>query len=86
VGRKHAEHQVVVGAPPEACFDALTDYETFPEWQEAVRSVDVVTRYPGGLGREVAFAIDAKVKQIPTRSSTRTSSRTGSRGTTCAAT
>jgi uncharacterized membrane protein len=64
VGRKHAEHQLVVGAPPDACFDALTDYETFPDWQQAVRSVEVVTRYPDGLGREVAFAIDAKVKQI----------------------
>ena len=64
---KQAEQQAVIQAAPQACFDAITDYETFPEWQDAVRSVDVLSRYPDGRGREVAFAIDAKVKSISYR-------------------
>jgi uncharacterized membrane protein len=67
VGRKRAEHSLIVDAPAPACFDALVDYETFPEWQQAVRSVEVVTRYPDGRGREVAFEIDAKVRQVSYR-------------------
>jgi uncharacterized membrane protein len=67
VGHKRAEHSLVVEAPPQACFDALVDYETFPEWQQAVSSVEVVSRYPDGLGREVAFEIDAKVRRVSYR-------------------
>jgi uncharacterized membrane protein len=61
---KHAEQQVVVEGTPQECFDALVDYESFPDWQRAVRMVDVVTRDPAGRGEEVAFEIDAKVKTI----------------------
>ena len=61
---KHGTQQAVIDAPPQACFDAITDYETFAEWQDAVRSVEVVSRYPDGRGREVAFQIDAKVRRI----------------------
>ena len=67
MGRKRADHSLVVEASPQACFDALTDYESFPEWQAAVQSAEVVTRYPDGLGREVAFEIDAKVRRVSYR-------------------
>ena len=33
---KHAEQQAVVEGTPQECFDALLDYESFPEWQRAV--------------------------------------------------
>ena len=76
-----------IEAPPQACFDAITDYETFPDWQDAVESVEVVSRYPDGLGREVAFEIDAKVKKcrLPARVLLR-GAAAGSPGTTWAAT
>lgn len=61
---KQAQQQAVIHASPQACFDAITDYETFPDWQDAVQSVEVVSRYPDGRGREVAFRIDARVKKI----------------------
>ena len=67
MGRKRAEHSLVVQASPQACFDALTDYGTFPDWQQAVKSVEVVTRYSDGRGREVAFEIDAKVRRVAYR-------------------
>jgi uncharacterized membrane protein len=61
---KHAEQQIVVEGSPQECFDALLDYESFPEWQRAVKSVEVVTRDDAHRGEEVAFEIDAKVKTI----------------------
>ena len=61
---KQGRQQALVNGSPQACFDAITDYETFPDWQDAVESVEVVSRWPDGLGREVAFRVDAKVKKI----------------------
>jgi uncharacterized membrane protein len=61
---KHAEQQIVVEGSPQVCFDALLDYESFPDWERAVKSVEVVTRDSAGRGEEVAFEIDAKVKTI----------------------
>jgi uncharacterized membrane protein len=64
MGTKHAEQQVAIGAPPHSCFDALLEYETFPEWQSAVKWVEVVSRDKEGRGREVHFEVDAKVRTI----------------------
>jgi uncharacterized protein YndB with AHSA1/START domain len=61
---KHAEQQIVIEGTPEQCFDALVDYEHFPEWQRAVRSAEVMTRDADGRGEEVEFEIDAKVRTI----------------------
>ena len=64
MGVKHAEQQVVIHALPQACFDVLLEYETFPEWQSAVKWVEVVSRDSQGRGREGHFEIDTKVKTI----------------------
>jgi uncharacterized membrane protein len=64
---KRGSQQALIEAPPQVCFEAITDYETFPQWQEAVESVEVVSRWPDGRGREVAFRIDARVKRIAYR-------------------
>jgi uncharacterized membrane protein len=61
---KRAEQQIVVEGTPQECFDALVDYDSFPEWQRAVKSVEVESRDRAGRGRDVAFEIDAKVKTI----------------------
>ena len=61
---KKGRQEALIDAPAQACFDAITAYETFPDWQDAVESVEVVSRWPDGLGREVAFRIDARVKKI----------------------
>jgi uncharacterized membrane protein len=64
MGRKHVEQQITIDAAPQACFDALTDYETFPSWQDAVKSCEVISRDEQGRGREVELEVDAKVKSI----------------------
>ncbi|HEX4733176.1 MAG TPA: SRPBCC family protein [Thermoleophilaceae bacterium] len=57
-------HSLLIEADPAVCFDEITDYETFPEWQSAVKEVDVLSVYDDGLGRDVRFAIDAKLRQV----------------------
>jgi ribosome-associated toxin RatA of RatAB toxin-antitoxin module len=57
-------HSLVIEAEPADCFDEITDYETFPEWQAAVKEVDVLSVNDAGLGRDVRFVIDAKVRVV----------------------
>jgi ribosome-associated toxin RatA of RatAB toxin-antitoxin module len=53
-----------IDAPPQACFDALTDYERLPEWQGAVKGVEVLERDDEGRGSVVEYEIDAKFKTV----------------------
>jgi hypothetical protein len=64
MGRKHAERQIQIAGEPADCFDAITDYESFPDWQRAVKDVDVISRDGRGRGKEVAFEIDAKLRTV----------------------
>jgi Polyketide cyclase / dehydrase and lipid transport len=57
-------HSLVIEAEPVVCFDEITTYETFPEWQAAVKDVDVMSLDSDGRGRDVRFVIDAKVRQV----------------------
>jgi ribosome-associated toxin RatA of RatAB toxin-antitoxin module len=57
-------HSLLIEAEPAVCFDEITDYETFPEWQSAVKEVDVLTVDSSGRGRDVRFEIDARVRSV----------------------
>jgi len=57
-------HSVLIDAEPAVCFEAITAYETFPEWQAAVKEVDVLCRTKDGRGQDVRFSIDANVRQV----------------------
>jgi ribosome-associated toxin RatA of RatAB toxin-antitoxin module len=53
-----------IAAPPQACFDALTDFERLPEWQGAVQSARVLERDARGRGTVVEYVVDARVKRV----------------------
>jgi ribosome-associated toxin RatA of RatAB toxin-antitoxin module len=53
-----------IDAPPQACFDALTDYDRLPEWQGAVRDVRVLERDEAGRGSIVEYAVDARLTTV----------------------
>lgn len=61
---KKAEQQGRVSASAQECFDAIADFETYPEWQEAVQECEVLSRDEDGRARRVRFTIDAKVKRV----------------------
>jgi ribosome-associated toxin RatA of RatAB toxin-antitoxin module len=53
-----------IAATPQACFDALTDFERLPEWQGAVRHVRVLERDAQGRGTIVEYEVDAVLKTV----------------------
>ena len=53
-----------IAADPQACFDALTDFERLPDWQRAVRDVQVLERDEQGRGAVVEYEVDAVVRTV----------------------
>jgi Polyketide cyclase / dehydrase and lipid transport len=64
MGVNRAEQSLEIDAAPDACFDAIVDFETYPEWQDAVMSAAVLDRYDDGLGRRVQLRVDAKFREV----------------------
>ena len=64
MGLNWAEHTVEIAAPIKTCFDAITDYETFPEWQSAVVDTEVLDWDEQGRGKRVRLFVDAKVRKV----------------------
>ena len=67
MNERGAERSVEVAAPPQDCFDALTDYESMPEWQSSVKRCEVLSRDDRGRGLEVDYEIDARLRAIAYR-------------------
>lgn len=61
---KAASQQARISASARECFDAIVDFETYPEWQEAVQDCEVLSRDADGRGRRVRTTIDAKVRRV----------------------
>jgi ribosome-associated toxin RatA of RatAB toxin-antitoxin module len=57
-------HAAEIDASPQACFDALTDYERLPEWQGAVKEARILERDEQGRGSVVAYEVDARFKTV----------------------
>jgi ribosome-associated toxin RatA of RatAB toxin-antitoxin module len=53
-----------IDAAPQACFDALTDFERLPDWQGALRDVEVLERDARGRGTVVEYVVDARLKTV----------------------
>jgi len=64
VGAKRAERQIVVQGTPQQCFDALLDFDSYPDWQQAVTDCEVQSRDGKGRGQRVFFEVDANVRRI----------------------
>lgn len=64
MGVTWAEQELRISAPPETCFEAITDYESFADWQDAVIAVEVLDRYADGLGKTVRLRVDAKFRHV----------------------
>jgi ribosome-associated toxin RatA of RatAB toxin-antitoxin module len=53
-----------IAASPQACFDALIDFEALPRWQGAVRAVRVLERDEQGRGAIVEYEVDVRFKTV----------------------
>jgi uncharacterized membrane protein len=54
----------VVHAPVDKIIEALTDFESFPEWQAAVMECEVLERDGDGRGSLIRMKVDAKVRKV----------------------
>jgi uncharacterized membrane protein len=54
----------VIAAPVDKIVAALTDFESFPEWQGAVLETEVLERDDEGRGSLVRMKVDAKVRKV----------------------
>ena len=64
MSEKHAEHSLVAAAPPERCFEVVTDYGHAAEWKRATRSCEVLRRDEAGRGAEVAWTVGASIGSL----------------------
>jgi ribosome-associated toxin RatA of RatAB toxin-antitoxin module len=53
-----------IAAPAQACFDAITDFESYPAWQSAVKKCRVHERDEEGRGQIVETVSDARIRTI----------------------
>lgn len=64
MSRGAAAHTEVVAGAAAACFAVITDWESYPDWQSAVRSCTVLDRCPQGRWDLVETVVDAKVRGV----------------------
>jgi ribosome-associated toxin RatA of RatAB toxin-antitoxin module len=58
------EVSVEIAASPAACFDAILEFERYPEWSSAIQSARILERDADGIGRIVEFQIDMKIRSV----------------------
>ena len=61
---RDAAQEARIAASPQECFDAIVDFESYPDWQEAVQDCEVLARDEGGRARRVRTTIDARVRRV----------------------
>ena len=57
-------HETALPASPDEAFEAMTDYDSLPEWQGPLKRCTVLSRYDDGLAREVEYEIDVKLRRV----------------------
>ena len=61
MGASASEHaEVIVGSPAD-CLAALLDFPSYPDWQTAVKSAEILQEGPDPV---VEFHVDAKVRTV----------------------
>jgi carbon monoxide dehydrogenase subunit G len=52
---------ITIAAPPDRIAAVICDFEHYPDWVGAVKSVDVIEEYEDGYASQVRFNLDAGV-------------------------
>ena len=57
-------HEAALPGAPADAFEVMTDYEGLPRWQRSLKRCRVLTRRDDGLGEEVEYEVDVKVRTV----------------------
>ena len=55
---------IEVDAPPDVCFEVLSDVERMADWQRAVCDVEILERDADGRAAVVEYLVDARVRKV----------------------
>ena len=53
-----------INASAEEIFGVATDFESYPEWNPAIKSVEILERDAEGRGTRVQWEVDARIKVL----------------------
>ncbi|CRK51850.1 conserved hypothetical protein [Rhodococcus sp. RD6.2] len=53
------KRSITIAAPPGRVMDVIADYDSYPEWVAAAKSVEVLDVGPSGRAHRVRFVLDA---------------------------
>jgi carbon monoxide dehydrogenase subunit G len=56
---ERTEGSIEIEAPPEAILEAISDFQSYPEWVDGIRSAEVLERDGDGRGIRVVFEFAA---------------------------
>jgi uncharacterized membrane protein len=56
-----SQQSITIAAPVERVAAVITDFEAYPEWVGAVKTVEVLEEYEDGYASQVRFVLDAGV-------------------------
>lgn len=59
-----ASQERLIDAPPDVIMDVIVDYESYPEWAENIREVEIRETDADGRATEVWYRVDARVMEI----------------------
>ena len=57
------ERSFEVAAPPSACFEAVLDFESYPQWQGPIEACRILERDDEGRGSLVESVVDLKIRR-----------------------
>jgi uncharacterized membrane protein len=61
---ERASEEIVVDAPAETIWEIITDFESYLDWVENMRDIEVRQTDGDGRGTQVWYHIDARVMEI----------------------
>lgn len=56
---EQTRRSIAVAATPRQVMDVIADYDAYPQWVAAAKSVEVLETAPSGRARRVRFVLDA---------------------------
>jgi uncharacterized membrane protein len=56
-----SQQSITIAAPVDKIAGVITDFAAYPEWVDAVKSVEIVSEYEDGYAHQARFALDAGV-------------------------
>jgi ribosome-associated toxin RatA of RatAB toxin-antitoxin module len=63
-----SEHQqsftTSIAAPLALCYEAIGNFDAYPQWSSPVTKIAVLDRYPDGKARRVEFEVDMKLRTV----------------------